>query len=214
ARRASVPGSDHDRVSKSPGMRIQSTNRHITNVLRLEASMLRTTLISAIAASLSLTSAPVAPAASAPASVAPAVVAPAVVAPATNAATALKWPPWLSIESPVNPFDRANHGAVLLVHAMMHDRTPAASDLSASAEGIVNGQRRTIALRQQWPGQGAWLLRITLSGNTTALVTLGADNTVASVRVPTRMTSDMPLPRAVSAREVDSVLTVLAASQR
>ncbi|HWG54712.1 MAG TPA: hypothetical protein VN677_15565 [Gemmatimonadaceae bacterium] len=189
--------------------------------------MLRTTLISAIAASLSLTSAPVAPAASAPASVAPAVVAPAVVAPATNAATALKWPPWLSIESPVNPFDRANHGAVLLVHAMMHDRTPAASDLSASAEGIVNGQRRTIALRldatpqpgvfalrQQWPGQGAWLLRITLSGNTTALVTLGADNTVASVRVPTRMTSDMPLPRAVSAREVDSVLTVLAASQR
>ncbi|MGH7624837.1 MAG: hypothetical protein ACREOJ_05875 [Gemmatimonadaceae bacterium] len=175
--------------------------------------MLRTALISSVAASLALTSAPAA-------SVAP-------IVPPANAAAAFKWPPWLSIESPVNPFDRANRGAVLLVHAMMHDHTPAASDLSASAEGIVNGQRRTIALRldatpqpgvfalrQQWPGQGAWLLRVTLAGNTTALVTLAADNTVASVRVPTRMASDMPLPRAVSAREVDSVLTVLAASQR
>ncbi|HEY7876763.1 MAG TPA: hypothetical protein VIC55_00980 [Gemmatimonadaceae bacterium] len=170
--------------------------------------MLRPALVSAIAAALTLAGTPGAPA-------------------VTNASAIIKWPPWLSIESPVNPFDRANHGAVLLVHAMMHDAVPTVGDLTATAEGIVSGQRRTVslrldttsqagvfALRRQWPTEGDWLLRITLARSTTALVTLDGSGDVASVRVPTRVSSDVALPRPVAAREIDSVLAVLASQRR
>src|SRR5438045_7178433 len=72
---------------------------------------------------------------------------------AATAATALaaptlaKWPPWLSIESPVNPFDASSRGAVMLVHATFREGTPKLSDVSGSAEGMVNGERKSIALR-------------------------------------------------------------------
>jgi hypothetical protein len=133
----------------------------------------------------------------------------------------LKWPPWLSIESPVNPFDAANRGAVLLVHAATREGPPALSALSASAEGVVNGSRRTIplrldatptpgvfAVRPQWPSEGTWLLRISLY-NTTAIVSLDGGR-VAGVRVPTERASGQELPRAVSAKEIDSTLSAAA----
>lgn len=158
-------------------------------------------------------------------------IAPAVVLVLTIASTAFarptlaKWPPWLSIEAPVNPFDPATRDAVLLVHAMVREGQTTVADLSGSAEGLIGGSRRSIALRfddtarpgvyavrRQWPaGDGAWLLRITLLRSTTALVTLGPSGDVAAVSVPTRMSADgMPLPRAVAAREVDSALAVAA----
>jgi hypothetical protein len=56
--------------------------------------------------------------------------------------------------------------------------TPSTLALAGTAEGIVAGQRRTIALqvppagaegvfsvRRQWPSEGAWVLSFTLSGN-------------------------------------------------
>ena len=148
-------------------------------------------------------------------------------APAASAAvnaTTIKWPPWLSIESPVNPFDAGHRGAVFLVHAMMREKVPGLDDLTASAEGMVNGERRTVALRidataqpgvfavrRQWPTTGSWLVRVTLARSTTALVTLDNDGSVASIRVPTRNVADQSLPRPVAAREIDSVLTTLAA---
>ena len=132
---------------------------------------------------------------------------------------AIKWPPWLSIESPVNPFDPATRGAVLLVHAATHEGPAAVSSLQASAEGIVNGARRTLplrldttpvpgvfAVRRQWPAEGTWLLRISLQ-RTTAIVSLDAAG-VAGVRVPTERASGTEIPRAVSAREIDSTLSV------
>jgi hypothetical protein len=70
------------------------------------------------------------------------------------------------------------------------------------------------ALRRQWPTEGDWLLRITLARSTTALVTLDGSGDVASVRVPTRVSSDVALPRPVAAREIDSVLAVLASQRR
>lgn len=138
-----------------------------------------------------------------------------------------KWPPWLSIEAPVNPFDPATRDAVLLVHTMVHDGTTKVSDLTGSAEGLVDGARRSVALRfdptsepgvyavrRQWPTSGTWVLRITLLRNTTALVTLGPSGDVAAVNVPTRASSDgMKLPRAVAAREVDSTLHAAARRQ-
>ncbi len=134
-----------------------------------------------------------------------------------------KWPPWISIESPVNPFDPGARGAVLLVHATFREGASQLSDLTGSAEGIVDGARRTIplrfesagrpstfALRKQWPSEGTWLLRIALK-STTAIVTLDHDGNVASVRVPTEIaTSGDRLPRVVAQKEIDSTLARIA----
>jgi hypothetical protein len=134
----------------------------------------------------------------------------------------VRWPPWLSIESPVNPFDRDNGGALLLVHALTREGPSKLADLTATAQGLVNGVRRSMpvrmdttsrpgifAVRKQWPSDGTWLLQITLY-NTTALVVLDRNGNVASVRVPTEVQNGSQIPRAVAAREVDSTLAAAA----
>jgi hypothetical protein len=133
-----------------------------------------------------------------------------------------KWPPWLSIETPAFPFDPAIRGAVMLVHCRTHDGTVKLSDLSGTAEGIEQGRRRSIvvrfdttpapgvfALRRQWPQTGNWLIRVSLE-KTTAIVTLDAHGNVATVRVPTQVVQGQPLPRPVSAQEIDSTLALSA----
>jgi hypothetical protein len=134
-----------------------------------------------------------------------------------------KWPPWLSIESPVNPYDASARGALLLVHASFREGVSQLSDVSGSAEGIVNGARRSVplrfestgraniyALRRQWPTEGRWVLKIALR-NTTAVVSIDPDGSVGSVQVPTeRNAMGDVVPRAVTAREVDSLLTATA----
>src|SRR3954468_3155856 len=137
---------------------------------------------------------------------------------AATAATVLKSPPWLSIESPVNPYDPDTRGAAMVVHATFREGNSQLSDVSGTAEGIVNGARRSVplrfeatnhanayALRRQWPTEGTWLLRINLR-TTTAIVGLDQAGNVSSVRVPTELTSGIPLPRAVTPREIDSTL--------
>ncbi|MGH7646825.1 MAG: hypothetical protein ACREND_01810 [Gemmatimonadaceae bacterium] len=134
-----------------------------------------------------------------------------------------KWPPWLSVEWPINPYDRANRDALLLVHAAMHSGIPTARDLTGTAEGIVDGKRSSIALRfdatsqpgvfalrRQWPASGDWLLRVTLDRSTTALVSLDRVGAVTSVVVPMQNGSGSAFPRPVAAREIDSALAVIA----
>jgi hypothetical protein len=129
-----------------------------------------------------------------------------------------KSPPWLSIESPVNPYDPTTRGAALLVHAQFVEGNTQLADLSGTAEGLVDGKRRSIPLRfdslprlntfgvrRQWPTDGTWMLRIALR-TTTALVMLDAAGNATLTRVPTARSSGMPLPRAVAAREIDSAL--------
>ncbi|HXE59950.1 MAG TPA: hypothetical protein VN607_04565 [Gemmatimonadaceae bacterium] len=142
---------------------------------------------------------------------------------ASIAPNAFKWPPWLSVEWPVNPYDQANRDALLLLHAAKHDGVPTTRDLAGTAEGMVNGTRRSVALhfdatsepgvfalRRQWPASGAWLLRITLGNSTTALVALDKNGGVTSVDVPMQVGSGAPFPRPVGPREIDSALAVLA----
>ena len=143
---------------------------------------------------------------------------------ALAAPVSAKWPPWLSIESPVNPFDRTTRGALLLVHATVREGTTSVADLSGTAEGIVAGARRSVAFRfdttsrpgvyavtRQWPSEGDWLLRITLLGNTTALVTLDRFGQVSGVSLPTQAVAGGRIPRPVTTREIDSTLAVLTA---
>ena len=146
----------------------------------------------------------------------------ATAAPSSGAARIVKWPPWLSIEAPVNPWDPASRGVAFYVRALRRDGTPGVAELAGTADGLVGGVRRTLPLeftatsrpgvfsvRRSWPTDGAWVVRVSLQ-NTTALVTLDRDGNVASVRIPTDRTSDGLIPRAVSQREVDSTLTELA----
>src|SRR2546425_4330867 len=88
------------------------------------------------------------------------------------AAPALAGPPWISIELPANPYDQTTRGAFLLVHAFHHGQ-PVGYLLTGTAEGIVNGERRSIklefsetardgvyALKRMWPTDGVWALLI------------------------------------------------------
>ena len=131
-------------------------------------------------------------------------------------------PPWISIEYPANPHDPASRGALLVVNTFHHGTTTDFS-ISGTAEGVVNGERRTQklefrrtsrtgvhALHRQWPTQGTWVLVISTHGTpgdgATALVSLTSDGTVASVEVPTRQQDGWSVPRAVSRGEVDALL--------
>ncbi len=141
---------------------------------------------------------------------------------AFTTAAPLKWPPWVSVESPVNPFDPGARGALMLVHVSFREGQAKLSDLQGTAEGIVGGARKTIALRftdtgrpntfalrRQWPIEGTWLVRLAVQ-HTTAIVTLDQAGNVLAVRVPTQRHGDDVLPRLVAPREIDSALAIAA----
>lgn len=146
------------------------------------------------------------------------------------AAPAVAGPPWISIELPANPYDAATRGAFLLVHAYHHG-TPVGEPVSGTAEGIVNGERRSIkleftttlregvrALRKTWPTEGVWTLVITASQGSedgaTAVVELGPDGDVASVKVPTRQQGGWTVPAGVSLATIDAGLRARAGLAR
>ncbi|HXT15414.1 MAG TPA: hypothetical protein VN706_07265 [Gemmatimonadaceae bacterium] len=131
---------------------------------------------------------------------------------------ALKWPPWLSIESPVNSFDAPSRSAALLVHTSLREGEAQLGDLTGAAEGLVNGARRSVplhfdatshpnvfAVRRQWPDGGAWVLRISLK-STTAIIALDRSGSVASTRIPGTQSGNFLLPRVVESRDIDSAL--------
>lgn len=138
------------------------------------------------------------------------------------AAPASFGPPWISIEYPVNPYDATTKAAFLVVHAFHHG-TPTAFPVTGSAEGIVNGERRSVPLRfaatsrtgvfalnKQWPNDGTWTLVITvaqgLEDRVSAIVDLGHTGDVVAIRVPTRQRDGHTLPAAVAMSEVDASL--------
>lgn len=145
------------------------------------------------------------------------------------AAEAAMGPPWLSIEYPPNPFDATTRQAFLVVHAFHHG-TPTGFPVSGSAEGLVNGERRTVrlsftatsrtgvyALAKQWPNEGTWTLIVTAAqgadDRVSAIVELGPTGEVASVRVPTRQQDRWTIPAPVPMAEVERSLRERAARQ-
>ncbi len=149
--------------------------------------------------------------------------------PALAATMAFMGPPWISIETPPNPFDSGSRGAYLLVHAFHHG-TPVNNPISGTAEGIVDGARRTIALefgntsrpgvyalRKQWPDKGVWTLVVAVTqgegefNSAKAVVEIGSNGEVASVVVPTKMANGYRVPAPVSMVDVESALRTRAA---
>lgn len=144
--------------------------------------------------------------------------------PALAVTMAFMGPPWISIETPPNPYDAGSRGAYLLVHSFHHGN-PVNFPVSGTAEGIVDGARRTVslefgntsrpgvyALRKQWANDGVWTLVIGVTqGNgefntVKAVVEIGADGQVASVRVPTRMAGVHRVPDVVKMADVEAAL--------
>jgi hypothetical protein len=134
----------------------------------------------------------------------------------------IKWPPWLSIESPVNPWDPASRGVAFYVRTMLREGVSNASDLTGTAYGLVGGKRQTsplefgatnrpgvFSVRRTWPSEGSWVLSVSLL-STTALITLDREGNVASARIPTERKHDDVLPREVAQREIDSTLAAIA----
>jgi len=137
--------------------------------------------------------------------------------------TALAGPPWIAIEYPANPFDRASSGAFLTVRTYHHGEI-VAKTVTGTAEGVVNGKRQSVALdirpgsqtgmyvvRWQRPATGRWVLVISsgVGGVTdaTAVVEISPTGGVASVTVPTHaLGGGWISPRPVAAAEIDALL--------
>jgi hypothetical protein len=147
---------------------------------------------------------------------------------AALATPALAKPPWISIEYPINPYDASLRGAFLVVHTFIH-RTPYALRLAGTAEGIVNGERRTMplefhetsqpgvyALTQRWPREGVWTLVIRAGeapgSVATAVVEIGSDGAIAAVSVPTRQEQGQSFATDVSMADIDKALRARAGS--
>ena len=138
------------------------------------------------------------------------------------ATPALAGPPWISIELPANPYDQATRGAFLLVHAFHHGE-PIGYLVTGTAEGIVGGERRSIklefsetsrdgvyALKRMWPTEGVWTLVIKANQGpddaATAVIELGPQGEVTSVRVPTMQRGSWTVPAPVSLADIDTAL--------
>ena len=149
--------------------------------------------------------------------------------PALFATMAFMGPPWISIETPPNPYDSGSRGAYLLVHSFHHGN-PVNFPVAGTAEGIVDGARRTVALefgntsrpgvyalRKQWPDKGVWTLVIGVTqgegemNTVKAVVEIWTNGQVASVVVPTKMAGIHRVPAPVNMADVESDLRTRAA---
>jgi hypothetical protein len=141
----------------------------------------------------------------------------------TAFSSALAGPPWIAIEYPANPFDRASRDAFLTVRTYHHGQI-IAKTVTGTAEGVVNGKRESMKLDirpgsqagmyvvlWQRPAAGKWVLVIN-SGtqgivDATAVVEIGASGGVAGVSVPTRSYGNGWIgPRPVATSEIDALL--------
>jgi len=137
------------------------------------------------------------------------------------ARTAHAGPAWISIEIPTNPHNRTISSAWFLVRTYHHWQ-PVETALTGTAEGLVNGVRRSVkleftkapvagayAVMGDVPTEGAWLVVIRAPGldGATALVSLGADGQVSGAEVPANTTNDgWKVPRQVTDADIESAL--------
>lgn len=142
------------------------------------------------------------------------------------ATPAFAGPPWLSIELPANPYDRATRDALFVIHTYHHG-TVVGLPVQVTAEGLVDGARRSIALSTRptsrqgeyavfgdIPHEGVWLIAATgMQGSEpiTTIVDLGSDGSVTGVRIPTHHQDGWVIPSRVSADDITAMLKKRAA---
>jgi hypothetical protein len=136
---------------------------------------------------------------------------------------ALAGGPWISIETPVNPFNSALSKAYCLVR-VYHHGNPAYYPVTATAEGMVNGERKTIPLTLTEAGspglygvnftpekEGTWILVMTVGEkkeyqNVTVVVGVGKNGQIASAHVPMKQNGRDKYPLNVQAGDIDRLL--------
>ncbi len=132
-------------------------------------------------------------------------------------------PPWISIEYPANPFDRATEGALAIVHTYHHGDA-ISFPVRGTAEGLVNGERQTIVLKLRntsragvyaafadLPDEGSWVLavhmtRTEVDTEASILVALDDHRDLAAVHVTHSIMDGRIMPRAASAAEIEELL--------
>lgn len=132
--------------------------------------------------------------------------------------------PWISIETPANPYDATMRGSVFVVHTF-HHAVPTEMQLEGRAEGLIDGHRRTVPLtlskgalagsygvRNQWGTKGTWSVLLTATQpapkvSIQAVVDLGTDGTVSRVTLPQRMQTTADIERSLRER-AGAALTV------
>jgi len=113
----------------------------------------------------------------------------------------LAGPPWITVELPPNPFDRASKGAFLLVH-VFHHNGESGDPVTGRAVGVVDGQQRTItlkfsptsrpgvyALQPMWGDRGEWSVVLTHAqdhGDAAEVMVKVSNNRVIGVEAATR----------------------------
>lgn len=133
--------------------------------------------------------------------------------------TALAGPPWISIE--LRPM-----GGSFILARTFHHGTPEAQPLSGSAEGLINGQRRsvplhfdhtdesnTFAVQKTWGDAGVWVLNIGTTGphgDAGAVVGVDHSGLPAFVRFPRTYQGSS---RIATAGEITAMLRALDAGQ-
>jgi hypothetical protein len=140
------------------------------------------------------------------------------------ATSAQAGPPWISVEFPANPFDATTKDAFLTVRTYHHGLMQG-KGVTATAEGLVNGRRESVALEVRaasaagiyavrWtrPSSGKWVIVIVSSTGgvheATALVEVSAAGNVAGVTVPSRLIENgrWIVPRPATAMEINALL--------
>ncbi len=120
----------------------------------------------------------------------------------TTPRTAMFGGPWISIETPANPYLASGSGALFLVRTYVHQNL-ADLPVSGRAEGLVDGKRRSVpftltrsaqtgtyVVRPEWGDKGIWTLLVTAMPEAKngwriqAVVDVGADGEIAKVSVP------------------------------
>ena len=135
----------------------------------------------------------------------------------TSSDAAMFGGPWISIEAPANPYDQTTHGALMLVHTFHHG-TKVNLPLVGKAEGLVDGERKSVALtlakssqigtrsvRNEWGSKGTWTVLLTATegqNSIQAVAEINADGSVGKISVPSRNGR----PHLLSVAEVDQGL--------
>lgn len=144
----------------------------------------------------------------------------------------LAGPPWITVELPPNPFDRASRGAFLLVHAFHYSGESGEEPVVGRAIGVVDGQKRTVklsfertsrpgvyALRNAWGDKGEWTLVLTNEqanhGGAAEIMVKVSGDRVVGVEAATKASAhaELPLePRRFTDAEIEASLKGRAAT--
>jgi len=144
---------------------------------------------------------------------------------------ALAGPPWISVETPANPFMAGTRDALCLIR-VYHHGDPAYTPISASAEGLIAGVRRSVpltliqtglpgvyAVKYQPESAGTWMVVVRVGedkeyGGATVIVSLDESGAVGRARVPTRKDGQHLIPLRVTRADIDRMLEQEASSTR